>query len=837
MRTALPLFLFCAGLAVWSMPSPAADGQPLSGTWRFGNGPEFPGAAGAMETLPSGARKAAYDFSGGGNYVGLYLDLDTPVELKALGFRLNKPTEAVVTLRVTDATGQDFQKQLDAGEPGWQSLTVMLDDWNASWGGAKDGLFHQPVRTVAFLVEGQGLESPKGVMLIDAPVGFAELTGAAASSSIFDGRYTVSDFRDDSQFSVTPASAREGGTLRTPASGPKPSASLSGSVSLFGRPKTLELRVKRGTPGATIGMTLGSHFQSFDRVLGVLEGGAQTFTVTMPPDGWTHSGAAENEISHPIRVCGIRIESPKADTPAEVEFEALTCATAVARSNAVTLFSTLAYDGKYVTDGGEIPMSAVCRGWNMLDHELRGTLRMTLRDWDNRALDTQCADWVLPANGVPVSLSWKVTVPASRNFADVEFRFEAEGVKPATARSGFTRPLSDPGDGTLRPEAPWGMGVYLYRYGMGNPEMDLAAALAQAAGVKWTREEFSWAGIETAPGQYDFAYYDTVVDTARRHGISVYGLLSYWGRFTTPYTEKGVDDFCVWARATVRHFKDRVKHWEIYNEPNIFFWDGPKELYPVLVKRCHDAIKEEDPQATVLAVSTAGIDKKFIRQVVDAGAPFDVLTIHPYRGKLADAGFMRELRGAAELVGNRPVWITEMGWPTHLGGGVDERAQAQLLSRCYLGAVASGAVQNMGWYDFRNDGEDPFYNEHNFGVLRQGMTPKPAYRALATVCRTFASGRPEAPKIEGDGVLGLRMGDALALWSPSKSREVTVWFRKPPMRAVNLMGEPLELRKRPNAVAVTLQPGSPAFFSGAVANRIRAAAPPSPSGDGSTATQ
>lgn len=820
MRTAFPLIVFCAVMAAWCPDVSAADGQPLSGTWRFSNGAEFPGAGGSMETLASGAQKAAFDFTKGGNYVGLYLDLNPPAPLKAVTFRLNKPAEGAFTLRVTDATGQDFQKQVDAQEAGWQNVTVMLDNWTSFWGGANDGAFHPPVRTIGFLIESQGLDSPKGAMLIDAPVGLADSSGKANASTLFEGRYVVTNFRDDSEFSVRPAGALHAGLLKTPVAGALPSTGLSGSVSLFGRPKTLELRVKGGTPGAVLKMTLGSHFQNFDRVLGTLDGNPQTFSVTMPPDGWVHSGAAEKEISHPIRVGGITLESGKADTSAEVEFDALECVTTVPRSGAVTLFSKLDYDRAATAGDAAVPMTAVCRGWNMLDAELRGTIKMTFRDWEDRVLDEKSSDWVLPANGAPVDLSWQVTVPPTRNFADVEFRFEAEGVKPVTARSGFTRGMTDAGDATLRPESPWGMGVYLYRYGT-SVEMDRAGALAQAAGVKWTREEFSWAGIETAPGQYDFSHYDTIVDTAHRHGISVYGLLSYWGRFTQPYTEKGIDDFCVWARATVQHFKGRVNHWEIYNEPNIFFWDGPKDLYPVLVDRCGRAIKEEDPGVTVLAVSTSGIDKKFIKQVVDAGAAFDVLTIHPYRGRLVDTGFIRELREAAALVGNRPVWITEMGWPTHIGGGVNERAQAQLLSRCYMGAVASGVIQNMGWYDFRNDGDDPFYNEANFGVLRQDMSPKPAYRALATVCRTFAAGKPMMPKVEGDGVLGLQMGDALALWSPAADRAVSVWFKVPPKAVFNLMGEPVDTVRKLNRIRVQLRAGSPVFFARAVADRVR----------------
>jgi hypothetical protein len=268
-----------------------------------------------------------------------------------------------------------------------------------------------------------------------------------------------------------------------------------------------------------------------------------------------------------------------------------------------------------------------------------------------------------------------------------------------------------------------------------------------------------------------------------------------------------------WARATVRHFKDRVKVWELYNEPNIFFWSGPKELYPVLVKKAYAAVKEEDPEADVLAISTAGIDTAFIDYCMEAGAPFDGLTIHPYRHHLHEEGFMAELRKAKEQVGGRPVWITEMGWPTSRGGA-PERKQARLLARTYLSAVASGACRSVSWYNFRNDGTDPFYNEHNFGVLRRDFTPKPAYRALATICRTLSGGEPELLEGFGEHVYALRMGDATALWAPIRRVQLPCRVTGSP-RYLNLMGE--SVRPATDGGGVTtfdLSPGRPLFLQG-----------------------
>ena len=152
--------------------------------------------------------------------------------------------------------------------------------------------------------------------------------------------------------------------------------------------------------------------------------------------------------------------------------------------------------------------------------------------------------------------------------------------------------------------------------------------------------------------------------------------------------------------------------------------------------------RKVDPDALVLGCSTAGIDRKFIRRMLDLGAPFDILTIHPYRTTLDDRAFVIDLERAADLVRlpdgrRREVWITEMGWATNVPHNtlgqdfqpVTQRRQAELLARAYLDAIASGVAPNISWYDFRNDGTDPTNFEHNLGIVSRNFAPKPAYRA------------------------------------------------------------------------------------------------------------
>ncbi len=791
---------------------PAQTGV-AAGAWHFSNGAEFPGASGALTADAKNVLHLRYDFTKGGAYVAACCDFDSPAALKSLRFRARKTPGATITVRVTDSADQTFQKSMTYPDRDWQPVVCTMQGWTGSWGGPKDGIVRPPFKSACILVESQGLERSKGEVLIADVAGESGTANETPvpSGEGFNGSYVASTFDDDSVFGCSgPCSLK--GNVWSADLGKASSVALHHSLSFFGKPSEFTLKVGGGHSGQILKMEIGSHFHSYTRVLGTLDGSEQTFTVPAPPEGWTQSGAKE-PINYPIRLSSLILERGDAPPePVQVILHSLRCKTSVPPANMITMVSSLKESG---CTADTRTLAVTCTAWNLLDVDACGTLDMTVRDWEENVIAHEEVGLTLPKDGVRASCSLEAKIPAGLNYADVALSFggESQGLPEAHTRTSYTRGMNDAGDPALHPESPWGMGVYLYRYGT-VAEMDRIASLAQAAGVKWSREEFSWQRMQPQRGAVDFTFYDTVVGTALQHGISVYGLLSYWTSWTKPYTEEGIDDFCAWAGEVVKHFKDRVKYWEIYNEPNIFFWEGPKELYPVLVKKCYAAIKATDPEATVLAVSTAGIDRKFIQRVVDAGAPFDVLTVHPYRARINEKGFMRELNDASKQVGGRPVWITEMGWSTQVGGA-DERKQAQYLARCYLAAIASGACHNMGWYDFRDDGTDPFYFESNFGVLRHSLTPKPAYRALATVCRTLASGDARVPKRLPEGVCALEKGGAVSLWAPESDVTVACRVKGETLRVENLMGEPLKVERSKDNVELKLRPGSPVFLSGA----------------------
>lgn len=806
--------LLYASLAAADSVKLSPQSRDLAG-WRFTNGPEFPGAKGSLRADKSGVLRVRYDFRGGGAYVGAWLDLDPPRDLNMIRFRVRKPAEAELTFRIVDSSGQGLQERMFYDHTDWQAIEVDMLNWDYHFGGANDGLLHPPVRGIGILVERKGLESLTGEVLIaDVTVE----TGASETGRVsgdLRARYQVTDFGVDAPLS----GPIEAGVWRAPFD-TTASSTLGSSLSLLGSPAAFTLKVRGGRPGNILKMQLGSHFQVFQYTVGILDGAEKNFVFPAPPKGWEFFGGQnDGEVRLPLRLSALVLD--RGDGPAEpteVQLVSLECTTEVERNQVLTALSSVSPPR---TAGAAATLDVTVTARSLLDKPASGTLTFTMRDWDRNVLKESRSECTIPPLATPFVHTVSCALDLDCAFAEFEFAFTApEG--SFNTKAYWTKPLEDPGEPVMRPESPWGMGVYLYRYPH-NPEghtmMGRAAALAQAAGVKWSREEFSWANTEPKQGEYDFAFYDLVVDTARRHGISVYGLLSYWSNWTQPYTQQGIEDFARWAKAVVGHFKDRVKHWEVYNEPNIFFWQGPRELYPVLMKKCYDAIKEVDPDAQVLAISTAGIDNKFIQLCLDAGAPFDILTVHPYRAHLSERVLIKELRDTREQVSGRPLWITEMGWSTQVGGR-DERTQAELLARCYLTSVASGACQNVSWYDFRNDGEDPFYNEANFGVLRHDFTPKPAYRALATVCRTMAHGAPRARTDFGEGIYALEMGDAIALWSPRKGFRLPCRLEPASATVLNLMGERLTPTRVGKKTMLILRAGQPIFVQGA---RVRPA--------------
>lgn len=146
------------------------DGVP----WRFGNGPEFPGAVGSHTIDPlahtgTSSGRLQADFTAGGNYVQIVSSLNK--DITELTWWSQTDEARAVTLRLVDSTGQTHQQRVALTAGDWQKLTVR--DFNggagyAHYGGANDGAWHGPAQSMALLLNKSNLPaSQKGAIRFD----------------------------------------------------------------------------------------------------------------------------------------------------------------------------------------------------------------------------------------------------------------------------------------------------------------------------------------------------------------------------------------------------------------------------------------------------------------------------------------------------------------------------------------------------------------------------------------------------------------------------------------------------------------------------------------------
>jgi len=288
----------------------------------------------------------------------------------------------------------------------------------------------------------------------------------------------------------------------------------------------------------------------------------------------------------------------------------------------------------------------------------------------------------------------------------------------------------------------------------------------QKAGVGIARTDFSWRLIEPEDDEFEPEGYDVMVDLATEHGAEVLAILDYgvdWAMPGGSHNEIPPEDFADFAGYVARHFGGRIRYYEVWNEPDVvrFWkpWPNP-EHYGKLLKAASQAVRENDPDAVVLFGGMSNAEQhvlgppglwRFLAQThskhPDICEYFDVLAIHTYTflqqsspeaGSSGEAILWYDAAGAIgrarDMLGeigcpDKPVWITEFGWPHTLIG---EDRQASYLARGFLLSMAEG-VDRVLWYTFWDGPKHARYTEDAFGLFawpKEDRRPKPSYNAL-----------------------------------------------------------------------------------------------------------
>jgi hypothetical protein len=301
--------------------------------------------------------------------------------------------------------------------------------------------------------------------------------------------------------------------------------------------------------------------------------------------------------------------------------------------------------------------------------------------------------------------------------------------------------------------------------------------MVREMGATWIVEYFPWAYSEPSAGRYDWSHADLVVDHARRQGLTVIarlGLVPEWARpdpeeqptTVTYLDQEHYDDFAAFVAAFVEHFRGRVNHVVIWNEPNISLEWGYRPVSPTaytdLLRTVYPRAKAANPGVTVLGGALAPTlapvgdpegmnDLDYLQRMLDAGAGevMDGLAVHAYgwqqpidapanpaevnwnrtellHGLLVDAGY-----------GGLPIYITEGGWNDHprWTKAVPPSQRAAYTVRAYEQALVDWPwCRAVVLWAFRYPRPANTYQDY-FTFVTADFTPKPIYFAVQRYAR------------------------------------------------------------------------------------------------------
>jgi polysaccharide biosynthesis protein PslG len=310
------------------------------------------------------------------------------------------------------------------------------------------------------------------------------------------------------------------------------------------------------------------------------------------------------------------------------------------------------------------------------------------------------------------------------------------------------------------------------------------------AGFDWIRQQFVWEDIEIH-GRGDFidrrndpagidawAKYDMIVALADQYDVEVQARIGNppaWsqtvpGDFAPP---ADLNDFAIFAGTLAARYRDSIRYFQVWNEPNIYPEWGEQPVNPEqftdLLCAAYDAIKAANPDAVVIApalsptLALTGRDLNeliFLERMYEHGAArcFDVAAAQGYgffsgpsdqRLSVFHQNFARQQYLRDLMVANgdahKALWISEVAWnpidspevPADVtareGFGVVTREQAAAyLPQAYARVMRDFpyvGVMNV-WFLKLPSPDRAGQSWYYFRMLEPDFTPLPVFDAM-----------------------------------------------------------------------------------------------------------
>lgn len=304
------------------------------------------------------------------------------------------------------------------------------------------------------------------------------------------------------------------------------------------------------------------------------------------------------------------------------------------------------------------------------------------------------------------------------------------------------------------------------------------------AGATVLRIAFGWDAMEPEPGKFDWSFWDDFVRVAAEENLTLIPYICYTPRWAASdqgenswrSPPRNPDEFGRFVAALVQRYRDTIRTWELWNEPdNPAYWSGTVAQMAALIRAGSRAVRAADPTARVvlggIATELPFLEALFRQERI---APYiDVVNLHSYFETWHPEPIERlpdYLDDAAEIVRvhgeDEPLWLAETGYSSVgprpvisevyraiFQGEHTESAQAAALVRTFLLGLNVTKMELFAWYRI-NDliaaqnviGDD---NNRHLGVRRIDGSLKPAHAAFRQLAQLFTVTRfrPAKPEV------------------------------------------------------------------------------------------
>lgn len=286
--------------------------------------------------------------------------------------------------------------------------------------------------------------------------------------------------------------------------------------------------------------------------------------------------------------------------------------------------------------------------------------------------------------------------------------------------------------------------------------------LLAASGAEVVRRPLNWTAVEPSPGVFDWGLTDVIYDQLADAGVRALWTVTSapcWAA-ADPACEPDLPsyapapehfaDFADFNAAVAERYPDSAGI-EVWNEPNLerfHIGGGDARSYTELFNLTAGAVHETDSEVPVIAAGLSPVLPEqedadhyawepYLRAMVDGGVAetADGIGLHPFSafepGSEFIANASRQLTSAERIVGDEPIYVTEVGLTTAGPNAVTPQEQAEGLRQVYE-TFAGAGIPLIVIHRFFDEPESEFPAEAGYGVVAADQqTPKPAYCTVA----------------------------------------------------------------------------------------------------------